>query len=287
MLPWGERDKGIPIMDFITLKRCKVYGYTGCLDFEKEKGQYFYVTCKLGISSIEGKLTDRLEDTIDYASIFEIIKDTVESSRFNLIEKLASEISFRVLKNDSRIEEVHVLVEKPDAPVDGDFDAMMVEISQTRSEICHKAVLSLGSNMGDRQENLQQAIDLLRGNKEIDKLRFASLYETQPVGYDDQTDFLNTCVEFETTLTPHELLLFTQSIEKTLHRVKTIVNGPRTIDLDILLYGTQRYDDNDLVIPHPRMYERAFVLRPLNELGLYEGEIPEDKYVRKIEESLI
>lgn len=129
----------------------------------------------------------------------------------------------------------------------------------------NKIYLSLGTNLGDKKDNLEQALKLLSHKVKI--LKISSYYETEPVGFKDQPWFLNIVVEGETNLLPSELLIFTQSIEHEMKRVKTIVNGPRIIDVDILLYEDEKVETEDLVIPHPRMKERAFVMVPLAEIS--------------------
>jgi 2-amino-4-hydroxy-6-hydroxymethyldihydropteridine diphosphokinase len=125
--------------------------------------------------------------------------------------------------------------------------------------------LSLGTNLGKKESNLEQAIRLL--SEEIAIRKKSSLYETEPVGFSDQPWFLNMVAEGETDLLPDDLLGFTQSIESRMKRVKTIVNGPRIIDVDILLYDDMKIETERLVIPHPRMLERAFVMVPLYEIA--------------------
>ena len=124
-----------------------------------------------------------------------------------------------------------------------------------------KIFLSLGSNVGDREGNLRSAIEHLR------VLRASPIYETEPVDYTDQPWFLNLVVEIETDLAPLELLAATSRIEQELGRVRTVAKGPRTIDIDILLYGDEVIDQPGLQIPHPRMAERRFVLAPLADLA--------------------
>lgn len=145
-----------------------------------------------------------------------------------------------------------------------------------------RCYMSLGSNMGDREENLKTAVRLLRDSGRIRNIESSSLYETEPVGYDDQDDFYNICIGFDTDLKPLELLDLSQAIEKELLRVRTIKNGPRTIDLDILLYGDRKINTKRLMVPHERMFERAFVLVPLSELTDIDCGIPSDKSVRKL-----
>lgn len=135
-----------------------------------------------------------------------------------------------------------------------------------------KIYLSLGTNLGDKKENLLHAVHLL--SEKINILKISSFYETEPVGYKEQPWFMNIVVEGTTPLSPEDLLVFTQSIEQAMKRVKTIVNGPRIIDVDILLYEDVKIDTRTLTIPHPRMTERAFVMYPLFEISpdlLIEG----------------
>jgi len=128
-----------------------------------------------------------------------------------------------------------------------------------------RVYLGLGSNLGDRAANLHEAIRRLSDRVTIQQV--SSLYETEPWGLADQPKFLNAACGGETSLSPHELLEFTQSIERDMGRVPTTRWGPRLIDIDILLYGDTLLDTPDLTIPHPRLTERAFVLVPLAEIA--------------------
>jgi 2-amino-4-hydroxy-6-hydroxymethyldihydropteridine diphosphokinase len=127
------------------------------------------------------------------------------------------------------------------------------------------AYLSLGSNLGNREEALQSAIDLLRVPA-LRVVRVSSVYETAPVDYLDQPDFLNLVAQIETSLFPLQLLSHVQKIERQLGRRRMIAKGPRTIDIDILLYGNAVVGAPQLAIPHPAMTERRFVLEPLAEI---------------------
>jgi 2-amino-4-hydroxy-6-hydroxymethyldihydropteridine diphosphokinase len=122
--------------------------------------------------------------------------------------------------------------------------------------------LSLGSNIGDRESNLRKAIESLTA-ADVRVLRESPIYETEPVGLADQRWFLNMVVETETPLFPLQLLTRTAKIERELGRVRTIRNGPRTIDIDILLFAKAVMRTARLTIPHPRLHERRFVLVPL------------------------
>jgi 2-amino-4-hydroxy-6-hydroxymethyldihydropteridine diphosphokinase len=127
------------------------------------------------------------------------------------------------------------------------------------------AYLSLGSNLGDREKNIASALKMLR--KEARILKVSSLYETDPVGYRDQPWFLNCVCAVETNLSPHALLNLVGAIERKMGRKPTRRFGPRIIDIDILFYDNLILDSPDLVIPHPRLVDRAFVLVPLKEMA--------------------
>lgn len=127
--------------------------------------------------------------------------------------------------------------------------------------------LSFGSNMGDRERQINDALSLLNGLPETKVTKISRLYETAPVGGVEQDDFLNGIVAIETNLSPLELLDGIQAIELKLNRVRKIHWGPRTIDLDIVLFGDLVIDSERLKVPHPFMHERSFVLIPLNEIA--------------------
>lgn len=131
----------------------------------------------------------------------------------------------------------------------------------------NQSYLSLGSNMGDRFEMLRQAVSQLANHPAITVTRISSLYETDPVGFTDQEPFLNMVVQLETEVEALALLDVCQEVEQNLNRERLIRWGPRTIDLDILLYNREEWETERLIVPHPRMYERAFVMVPLLEVN--------------------
>jgi len=129
-----------------------------------------------------------------------------------------------------------------------------------------RCYIGIGSNLGDRERNIENAIQKLREASSIDIKRTSQVYETEPVGGGPQPRYLNGVIEIETGLAPRELLCILQRIESELGRVRLVKNGPRTIDLDILTYGEEKIDEPDLKVPHPKMGEREFVQRPLKDL---------------------
>ena len=136
------------------------------------------------------------------------------------------------------------------------------------------AYLSLGSNLGDRVDNLNRAVEALDNLPGTKVVAFSNIYQTEPVGYADQPYFLNAAVKLETVLSPHALLGACLGIESAMHRRRSFLNAPRTIDIDILCYNAECImqnaevviNDGELTLPHPRMRERNFVLVPLGEI---------------------
>ncbi|MDT0018326.1 2-amino-4-hydroxy-6-hydroxymethyldihydropteridine diphosphokinase [Listeria swaminathanii] len=151
-----------------------------------------------------------------------------------------------------------------------------------------KAFLSIGTNIGERLDNLNDAIQGLAASEQIKITKVSSVYETDAVGYEDQAAFLNIAAEVETNFTPVDLLDFCLALELELGRVRLFKWGPRLIDIDVLLYDDVKIDTEKLKIPHPYMKERAFVMIPLIEISpekstlLENPAILEEQGVRKI-----
>lgn len=128
------------------------------------------------------------------------------------------------------------------------------------------AYIALGTNLGNREENIKNAVAALNLVAGVAVLKQSALYNTAPVGYANQPDFLNAAVLVETTCSPEMLLGACLGIEAAMGRVRSMKNGPRIIDLDLLIYEKEKRNTPRLVLPHPRMMERAFVLRPLCDI---------------------
>ena len=129
-----------------------------------------------------------------------------------------------------------------------------------------KAFVGIGSNLGDREGNLRRAIDVLSAEEGIEVVAVSELRETEPVGPVEQGPFLNGAVQLETSLGPRELLARLLAVENRLGRVRGERWGPRTIDLDLLLYGVETIEEPGLTVPHPRLHERRFALEPLVDM---------------------
>lgn len=147
----------------------------------------------------------------------------------------------------------------------------------------NKVYLSLGSNIGNRQKYIESAIELVGKREGIKILKKSGLYETSPVGYVEQDLFLNAVIKIETDFSEREILKIINKIENELDRKREIRWGPRTIDIDILIFSDKKINETDLIIPHKEMLNRLFVLVPLIEI--YDGEyFKKEKIIERIGE---
>ena len=168
-----------------------------------------------------------------------------------------------LLQDYDIIDAIQVEIHKPNAPVDVEFDDVYVSCHKKRN----KAYLSLGSNMGDKHKNIEGAIAKLKSVAGIRNVKCSKLYDTKPYGKTDQDDFVNAVCEIETYLTPYELLDAINDIEDKFGRVRVERWGPRTLDIDIVLFGDMIINTPRLCVPHIDMHNREFVLKPLVEIA--------------------
>ena len=247
----------------ININRMEVYGYHGCLDEEKERGQLYFISIELVLKGGFYDNDDDLTCTVNYASACALAEEAVRDNSFNLIESLAEKIAGDLLLSYEGLEGVTVTVEKPQAPVPVSFDT----ISATVSRKWHTAYLSLGANMLDRKKNVEEAIDRISASFGCKVVKCSQIIETDPWGLAYQPAFMNCAVEVKTWLDPLELLQLVKKIERGMGRTPSIKWGPRVIDIDILLYDLCVIMTEGLQIPHPYMLERKFVLAPLSEIA--------------------
>ena len=201
---------------------------------------------------------------------------------FNLIEAAAEDTAIFILDNYKNIEEIYVRIIKPYTPVRESIDEVAVEIFRKKSI----SYIGLGANIGNREENLNNALNLINENKYMKILKKSSLYETAAWGVVDQPDFLNMAIKIETVLSPHELLHELNNIEEKLGRTRLRHRGERNIDLDILFYDNLVIFEDDLIIPHPYIKERSFVLDPLNEIEPYLNHPVYNNQIRDLKSDL-
>ncbi|RYM04921.1 2-amino-4-hydroxy-6-hydroxymethyldihydropteridine diphosphokinase [Sporolactobacillus sp. THM7-7] len=241
----------------------RFYGYHGALPEEKKIGQRFLVDVTLSVDLYQAGISDRLDQTINYAQVYSIVREIVEGPSCKLIERVAERIAETLLNTFSMAQSCLIRVIKPDPPIAGHYDSVAVEVIRKRSI----AYVGLGSNMGDRPYLLRQALRKLDRTENVRVVRCSSIYETDPYGPVKQNDFLNMAIQIETLLPPDQLLDRLQRIELALKRKREIHWGPRTIDLDMLLFNQDNIDMEKLSVPHPEIARRAFVLRPLEEIA--------------------
>ncbi len=252
-------------MDIISIKNLEIYAYHGVMPEENAVGQRFDISVDMYVDYSSATLNDNIRETVDYGEVCRKIKEFVETNTYNLIETLAERLAERILLSYNAIDKIVIEVKKPWAPVHLPIETVSVTIERG----WHTVYLSLGSNMGDREEHIDKAVEALDDCFGVQLLKVSDYIETAPVGNIDQDDFINCAVMIRTLLEPHRLLDMLQGIEKDDGRTREVHWGPRTIDIDIILYDEIIMADPHLVIPHTEAVNREFVLKPLAQIAPY------------------
>ena len=252
-------------MDKIEIRDLEIFANHGVFPEETALGQKFVVSAVMYTETRPAGLTDDLSASINYGEVSHMITDFLQKNTYKLLEALAENLCQMLLQELPLLKMITLRVEKPWAPVMLPLDTVSVCISRG----WNTAYLSIGSNLGEKKDNLLQAIRLLNEDPLTKVTKQSSFIETEPVGYTEQDDFLNAALEIKTLRTPEELLELIHTIEQELKRVRKIHWGPRTIDLDIILFNDQIIQKDDLIIPHIEMTNRLFVLEPLCEIAPY------------------
>lgn len=279
--------------DAITLTGLTVYGYHGVFDFERREGQNFIVDVTLHTDTRAAAASDALIDTADYGTLAEDIAAIIAGEPLNLIETLAERIAEHCLTVAAS---ATVTVHKPAAPVPAAFDDVSVTITRPAPEAPAgwlpdtapeapgayaetaglQAVLGLGANLGQPLQALRAALSALHTHPDISVDAASTAFATKPVGGIDQPDFTNAVAIVTTELSPLQLLGVCQGIELAHGRTRELRWGPRTLDIDLIRCSRPGALDDaaaeitcetgQLVLPHPRAAERAFVLAPWAQL---------------------
>lgn len=255
-------------MDKIFISDLEVYARHGVLAEERSLGQKFLVSAVLCTDIGRAGSTDDLSASIDYSSVCRFICAFMEKNTYKLIESAAQNLAIQLLiEYAPELKSVGLTVKKPWAPIGLPVDT--VGVSVTRG--WHKAYIALGSNMGDSRALIEAAVDELDKNEACRVGKVSELIVTKPYGGVQQDDFLNGALELDTLLDPIALLELCHDIEREAGRERSIHWGPRTLDLDILLYDDEMlaFDEPSLIIPHADMINRAFVLEPLWQIAPY------------------
>lgn len=249
--------------DEIRIESLEVYAYHGVFAEEKRQGQTFMINVVLYTDTRKAAQTDRLDQSTDYGDVCRFITEWMKYNTCDLIETVAERVAESVLLKYELISGIDLEICKPEAPIKHPFGNVSVKISRQ----WHRAYLSVGSNMGDKNQYIQGAIESLKAHPLIVVHRISDLIVTKPYGGVEQEDFLNGAIEIETLLPPIELLNALHEIEAAAGRERELRWGPRTLDIDIIFYDKLVYEDDALVIPHQDMENRSFVLKPLSMLA--------------------
>lgn len=253
-------------MDIIEINDLVIFAKHGVLPEEKSLGQKFQLSVKLYTDLYKAGKNDSLDDTINYAKAAQDICDYFSEKSFDLIEAAAEYTAEKLLRGFyPALSEIELTVKKPWAPVGLPLEYCGITIHRK----WHTAYLSLGSNMGNREEYLKQALEAVKSNELLRLKKVSRFIDTEPYGKTDQEIFLNAACEVKTLMSPEELLRFCNETEAGANRVRDVRWGPRTLDMDIIFYDDYIIDEAEpwLIIPHADMHNRSFVLEPMNEIA--------------------
>lgn len=253
-------------MDQIIVEDLQVYAYHGVYPQENEEGQNFYVSVILDTDTRAAGMADDLGLSTNYGVVCRFLHTFLTEHTYKLIETAAERAAEALLLQFPHVRQVTMEIKKPEAPITVPFGSVSVKIVRG----WRRAYVACGSNIGDKKAHLRAAVDALLTDKKCRVLRVSDWVETTPYGGVEQADYLNGALALETLYTPEELLEKLHEIEKAEARERKERWGPRTLDLDILLYEGAVMDTDQLTIPHRDMCNRDFVLKPLAQIAPYE-----------------
>jgi dihydroneopterin aldolase / 2-amino-4-hydroxy-6-hydroxymethyldihydropteridine diphosphokinase len=254
--------------DRIDINGLTVTTVVGALPHEREIAQPLRIDLTLHVDLRDAGRSDELGDTVHYGLVTEHVADIVRENKDVLLERLADRIAEVVVGFD-RVEGVDLTLTKLRPPIGEHVETTAVRISRTaadfdiRPRASHRAIVALGSNLGDRNGHLRFALGELGG-----VVAQSQVFETEPVGGPDaQSAYLNMVAVLDTPLDPFAFLRRCQRIESAALRERTVAWGPRTLDVDVLFYDGVTVSSPELTIPHPLLAQRRFVLAPLAEVA--------------------
>lgn len=249
--------------DEIHVKNLEVFANHGVLPEETALGQKFLLSLTMYTDTRKAGKTDQLENSTHYGWVSKFMTEFTKTHPCKLIEAAAEQLAEALLLRYPLLKGVTLEIKKPWAPIGLPMETVSVKITR----FWHRAYLGLGSNLGDKKAYLDQAVEALNKTPGCRVEKVSSYHVTAPYGGVEQDDFLNGCLALDTLLTPQELLERLHEIEAEAHRERTVRWGPRTLDLDILLYDDLVMETDDLILPHVEMHKREFVLKPLEEIA--------------------
>jgi dihydroneopterin aldolase/2-amino-4-hydroxy-6-hydroxymethyldihydropteridine diphosphokinase len=270
-------------MDKIKIKKLEVYAKHGVYPEENVLGQKFVISAVLYTSTRKAGLTDDLEESVNYGEVSHFIRRFVEEHTWKLLEKVLEQLAQAILLQYPLLRRVDLEIEKPWAPVGLPLETVSVEISRG----WHTVYIALGSNMGNKEQYLNDAVKLLNEREDSNVLKVSEFIVTKPYGGVEQDDFLNGALELHTLLEPQELLDVLHDIEQRADRKRLVHWGPRTLDLDILFYDDLIFDSPALTIPHIEIEKRDFVLTPLYQIAPWLRHPATKKTVKQMLQELL
>lgn len=232
---------------------------------EKTEAQRFVVSARLDLDVSAAATSDDIDKTVSYAAVCKLIKAFLSGKSKNLLECLSLGLAREIMLAFPAFSCVEVTVDKPDAPMKGKFRSVAVRTEVKRSV----AYLSLGSSMGDRNAYIDKALDLLRAERLVLSVRESARHTTAPYGGVAKNEFLNSAAEVVTLLSADELLALIHRIESECGRVRDVHWADRTLDIDIIFFDDEVRGKGNLILPHPEVAKRKFVLAPLAEIAPY------------------
>lgn len=250
-------------MDQIIIKDLEVFANHGVFEPENILGQKFLVSIIMDTDFSMAYATDGIEDTINYGQVALEVAEFMKKKTYKLIESCGRELAYHLILTYENISKVTVEIKKPWAPIGLSLDTVSVKTTVS----WHDAYLALGSNIGNKEENINTAIINIDNDRLSKVVKKSDMVETKPYGYEKQDNFVNGAIKIKTLRNPYELLHLANEIEDEMYRERTIHWGPRTIDVDIILYDDIVMDEERLTIPHRQMHLRDFVLVPLMQIG--------------------
>ena len=266
----------------IKITDLEVFANHGVFSEENKLGQKFLVSAVLYTDTRKAGKTDDLTASIHYGEVSAFITKYMKEHTYQLLERVAETLAEEMLKSISGLCKIDLEIKKPWAPVGLPLKTVSVKISRE----WHTTYIALGSNIGDSETYLNEAVEKIGQIPTCTVEKVSSYLVTEPYGVTDQPDFLNACLKMRTLLYPEELLKELNRIEKEAGRERIIHWGPRTLDLDILLYDDIVLEEDDLCIPHVEMHKRSFVLEPLAEIAPYKRHPVYGKTVREMLEEI-
>ncbi|WP_418418229.1 2-amino-4-hydroxy-6-hydroxymethyldihydropteridine diphosphokinase [Blautia sp.] len=250
-------------MDKITIDKLEVFANHGVYPEENVLGQKFIISVVLYTSTRKAGVTDELSFSVNYGEVSHFIRKYMTEHTWKLLECAAEHLAQAILLEYPLVKKLDLEIQKPWAPIALPLNTVSVKITRG----WHTAYIALGSNIGDKKAYLDMAVKHLNERKDCQVKKVSDYLVTEPYGVTDQDDFLNGALELQTMLDPEELLQALHQIEQDANRVRTMHWGPRTLDLDILMYDDLVLDTPELHIPHIEMHLRDFVLIPMDQIA--------------------